>query len=252
MPLKNNLSNDPYFSDYTPEKSYHEILFQPSVSVQVRELNNLQAQLQNQIEKFGDNIFKSGTIVNGCNFSFYANYQYVKLRDNSITGISIDPSLYEGMFIESDQGLKAYVINSVDGFEASDPNLKTLYINYASSDTNGNTVFQTDDTLTVHNGRASIFGVDVNNGSTNFSNNDTLVFVAQMSANVTTGTLVVGDYITDPAYGSNVEIIDIDTLSGSNNVILTVKPRGVDLANSIANSFMWTFGELNSFGKSVV
>jgi len=250
MPLKSNLNNEPYFADYTPEKSYHEILFQPSVSVQVRELNNLQAQLQNQIEKFGDNIFKAGTIVNGCNFSFYPNYQYVKLRDNSITGVSIDPSLYEGMFVESDQGLKGYVINSIDGFEASDPNLKTLYINYASSDTNGNTVFQTDDTLTVHNGRASIFGVDVNNGSTNFSNNDTLVFVSQISANVTTGTLVVGDYITDPIYGSNVEIIGIDTILGSNNALLTVKPRAVDLANSSANSFSWTFGEFNSFENS--
>jgi Domain of unknown function (DUF4815) len=250
MPLKTNLNNEPYFADYTTEKNYYEILFKPSVSVQVRELNNLQAQLQNQIEKFGDNIFKAGTIVNGCNFSFYPNYQYVKLRDNSISGISIDPSLYEGMFVESEQGLRAYVINSMDGFEASDPNLKTLYVNYVSSDTSGNTIFMADDTLTVHNGKSSIFGVDVINGSTNFSNNDTLVFLPVMSANVTTGTLVVGDYITDPEFGSNVEIIDIDTIVGSNNVLLYTKPRGVDLANASANSLSWTFEELNSFEDS--
>ncbi|MFN5249715.1 MAG: DUF4815 domain-containing protein, partial [Bacteroidota bacterium] len=74
MPLSTDLSVSPYFDTYNPNKDYYKILFRPGVAVQVRELNELQSMLQNQIEKFGDNIFKRGTIVDGCNFVFYDPY----------------------------------------------------------------------------------------------------------------------------------------------------------------------------------
>ena len=69
MPLENSLNVNPYFDDYDLAKEYYKVLFKPGVSVQTRELNQLQTMLQNQIEKFGDNIFKSGTILSGINFS---------------------------------------------------------------------------------------------------------------------------------------------------------------------------------------
>ena len=174
MPIKTNLNRAPYFNTYTPDSNYYEVLFKPSVSVQVRELNEIQSTIKNQIEKFGDNIFKSGTIVSGCNFTFYPEYRFVKLKDNNVNGIAIDPSLFEGMFVETTGGLKAYVVKSQDGFESSDPNLKTIFVNYVSSDVNGNTVFLADDTLTVHNGRDSIYNITINNGSSGFANTDVL------------------------------------------------------------------------------
>ena len=71
MPINTDLSISPYFDDDNQTKDFYKILFRPGVSVQVRELNQLQTLLQRQIERFGLNIFKQGTIVDGCNFNFF-------------------------------------------------------------------------------------------------------------------------------------------------------------------------------------
>ena len=70
MPLENSLGSSPYFDDYDQTKEFYRVLFKPGVAVQTRELNQLQSVLQNQIERFGDHVFKSGTIVSGVNFSY--------------------------------------------------------------------------------------------------------------------------------------------------------------------------------------
>jgi hypothetical protein len=57
----------PYWDDYTQRgnasKNYLRVLFQPGRSVQVRELNQMQSAIQNQIDKFGQNIFQDGARV---------------------------------------------------------------------------------------------------------------------------------------------------------------------------------------------
>lgn len=58
------LVSDPNFDGKNAyEKGYLRILFAPGKSVQVRELNQLQTILQNQIDKFGSSIYKDGTPV---------------------------------------------------------------------------------------------------------------------------------------------------------------------------------------------
>ena len=71
MPINTDLNVSPYFDDYNEKDDYYKILFKPGVAVQVRELNQLQTILQKQIERFGDNIYKRGTIIDGCNFVFH-------------------------------------------------------------------------------------------------------------------------------------------------------------------------------------
>tara|TARA_R110002153_G_scaffold114247_2_gene256917 strand:- start:681 stop:6353 length:5673 start_codon:yes stop_codon:yes gene_type:complete len=60
-------SNSPYNDDFaTANDNYLRILFQPGRSVQVRELNQLQSNLQDQIDKFGSHVFKDGDrVLNG-------------------------------------------------------------------------------------------------------------------------------------------------------------------------------------------
>ena len=57
----------PYYDDYTTsgieDKNYMRILFKPGVSVQARELNQLQTGIQNQIAKFGSHIFPDNSRV---------------------------------------------------------------------------------------------------------------------------------------------------------------------------------------------
>ena len=86
----------PYFDDYLNDgasggksprdKNYVRVLFQPSVSVQVRELNQIQSTLQNQIDQFGRSVYKDGTAVIDGLTSYDPNTYYI---DVDITASSL-------------------------------------------------------------------------------------------------------------------------------------------------------------------
>ena len=78
-----NLNQSPYFDDYDETKKFLRMLFQPSVSVQVRELIQLQTILQNQISRFGDSLYKDGSLVTGGEISFDNNVYYIRLADST-------------------------------------------------------------------------------------------------------------------------------------------------------------------------
>ena len=63
MPSPTDFNLSPYFDDFSGSKKFHRVLFRPAFAVQARELTQSQTLLQNQIEKFGDHIFKQGSIV---------------------------------------------------------------------------------------------------------------------------------------------------------------------------------------------
>ena len=56
---------DPYYDDFDEDNNFMRVLFRPGYSVQARELTQLQTILSNQIEKFGNHIFKSGSPIIG-------------------------------------------------------------------------------------------------------------------------------------------------------------------------------------------
>ena len=60
-----DFNTSPYYDDFDKANNFYRILFKPGRSVQARELTQLQTILQNQIEQFGKNIFKDGTVVVG-------------------------------------------------------------------------------------------------------------------------------------------------------------------------------------------
>ena len=64
MPIKTDLNVTPYFDDFDEDKKFHRVLFRPSVPVQARELTQLQTILQNQVERFGDHVFKESNRLN--------------------------------------------------------------------------------------------------------------------------------------------------------------------------------------------
>ena len=200
MPLKTPLSNAPYYDDYSPDKDFYRVLFQPGVSVQTRELNQLQSILQQQVERFGDNIFTTGTIIDGCNFTFYNPAPYIKINDlqsdNTTTAI---PSNFVDLNIKSNvTGLRAYIQDYADGFESSDPDLKTLYLNYVNSGDNGTTTeFTPGETLEVYDYQRSVSEYTITNGGINFSNSDAVIATSALVVNVTSGSFTVGQYIND-------------------------------------------------------
>ena len=132
MPINKNLNQAPYFDDYDAEKQFYRVMFKPGYAIQARELTQLQSILQNQVESFGDNIFKEGSIVKGCNFTELDDLQYVKLNDgppgfNAESYISTTAvETLAGQEVELDyvyqvkgqnSGLKAEIVQASKGFQ---------------------------------------------------------------------------------------------------------------------------------------
>jgi len=84
---------DPYFDDFDEDKNYMRVLFRPGYSVQARELTQLQTVLQNQIEKFGNHIFKSGSPITGGKISLDDRAFYVILN-SQYNSEDVDVSLF--------------------------------------------------------------------------------------------------------------------------------------------------------------
>jgi hypothetical protein len=152
MPLDTNFNVDPYYDDFDEAKNFHRILFRPAVAVQARELTQLQTILQNQIERFGDNIFVEGTVIQGCSISTDSSYDYVKLPDLRVDGQTVVPSDYVGLRAVSatTSNLQAIVVNSVNGLESQNPDLHTLYVKYLNTGTGGEKTFAADEQLVFY------------------------------------------------------------------------------------------------------
>jgi len=251
MSIQNDLSVSPYFDDYSEKNDYYKILFRPGVSVQTRELNQLQTILQKQIERFGDNIFKTGTIISGCDIAFHGNLKYVKLKDVQTDSMPVVVSNYSGYSVKNQNNtipLTAKIIATDSGFESKAPNLNTLYLRYLNSGTDSSlgikSAFEAGEVLTVFNPLNVIEKITVTDPSRNFLDTDKVVIlsaIAIQNANnnkTFTTTFASGDYITNGT--ANVKIIatpDSNTLSDA--MILQIEPRNEDL--KAGDSSKWTF-----------
>ena len=91
MPQKTNLNVSPYFDDFDSSKNFYKVLFKPGYPVQARELTTLQSIFQHQLESFGSNIFKEGSMVIPGSITYDQNYYSVRINS---TILGIDVSIY--------------------------------------------------------------------------------------------------------------------------------------------------------------
>ena len=253
MSIKTDLSRAPYHDDYDPTKGDVRILHVPGASVQTRELNQVQSLIANQIEQFGDNIFKRGTIVDGCSFNFVESYPYVKILDAETDFAPADPGSYVGMFVRNSANLQAFVVNYADGFESATPDLKTLYVNYVNSGDDRQTFkYSPGDVLTIFDGRVGVHAVDVNAAGVGFSNTDKLVIVPAVVVNASSGTFANGDYVTQPSTGANLQVywVDSTSLAAAGQVVLGLKARAADLSNTLSTANSWAVANADTIRTS--
>lgn len=252
MPIQTDLSVSPYFDDYSDQKDYYKILFRPGTAVQTRELNQLQTMLQKQVERFGDNIFKRGTIIDGCDITFHSVFPYVKIKDNESDGAPVNVNRYLGYNLKNQANITpliATVTTAVTGFESQNPNLNTLYVRYINSGVANvggveteQTTFAANQQLTVYDPDMIIEKVTSYNDSSGFSNTDSVVFMSAIAIQNSSGgktfanNFYVGDHITDGV--ANVQVVTVDSTSNASHVILRLKPRADDL--QLANTQKWT------------
>ena len=197
-----DLSSSPYYDDYDTTKQFYRILFIPKRGVQVREINQLQTIIQEQIRRFGNHIFKDGSVVDGCNITYKPNLEYVHLENVYLTegaNTSVNTETLQNLLVVSaNTGVRASIMLAKPGYVASYPNTNRLYVNYISSgtDSSNNAVdkFQSGDTLNIYSTAQDKFStaLDANN-----LYNSIKVMAANVAANVSsTGTsygIAVGD-----------------------------------------------------------
>jgi hypothetical protein len=99
-----NYNLNPYFDDYNDDKNFHRMLFKPSFAVQARELTQIQTILQKQVERFGNHVFKNGSVVTGGQF-FYQDAISLKI-DNEYSLTPVNVSNFENKTILSLDGTK--------------------------------------------------------------------------------------------------------------------------------------------------
>lgn len=247
MPANTDFNVSPYYDDYSPKKDFYKVLFQPGVAVQARELNQMQSILQNQIEKFGDNIFKRGTIIEGCNITKHGSLPYVKIKDLETDGTPVAVSTYENLTVRNSSNVQGYVVAANAGFESRNPDLNTLYIKYNGSGTNSNTAtFAAGDTLDVFDPNYPIFKMKVNDGSSTFSNVDTVVVMSAIAVTNSTGgnTFPAGAFVAGHVIQNgvaNATIVEANSTANSQALVLKIKPLAADLIS--ANTIKWRFGQ---------
>lgn len=244
MPIETNLNVAPYFDDYSPDSDYYKILFRPGVALQARELTQLQSILQNQIEKFGNNIFKSGTIISGVNFQYLFKYDYVKILDLQVDGQPVALASYQGLYAKNSANLVARIINYRTGFQSRDPDTNFLYFKYVNAGSDGNTAaFSPDDVLTIYSDAYKLYDFNVVNGGTGFSNSDSVQITSALivsNSNISAGG---NAYQVIGSNTANVYVIESNSTfgtitvgntsysSGAGYTLLKIKPINADLSN---------------------
>ena len=137
--LKLNL--EPYFDYFDKNKNYQRVLFKPGTPIQSRELTTLQSILQNQIERFGQHVFKDGAVVIPGQVGYDLQYSAVLIQP-LISGIEVE-NLREDLVGKTLRGVssnvKAKVINTISASESEKSSL-TFYVKYVSSGNSVNNV----------------------------------------------------------------------------------------------------------------
>ncbi|MGA1047450.1 MAG: DUF4815 domain-containing protein, partial [Minisyncoccia bacterium] len=138
MPQETNLNVSPYFDDFDINKEYYKVLFKPGYPVQARELTTLQSILQNQIEQFGNHIFKEGSVVIPGNI-IYKNDLNSVIIEESYQGV---PSYFylESLLGSRIKGQTSGVTATLESYIKSGNGVDrtTLFVKYLSSDTETN------------------------------------------------------------------------------------------------------------------
>jgi hypothetical protein len=200
-----NFNTDPYYDDYSEAKGFHRILFKPGVAVQARELNQLQTILQNQVSRFGNHVFKPGSMVIPGNIKFDNNFNYVKLElTYNNVNVEVDQYLDREM-IGQTSGIRGKVINVAAATTTEPP---TIFVKYLDSGTNrtaaafsAGEVISTSDTGTTYyatvNSTGKCQGASISDG---------VYFVKDNFVKVFANTIVLDKYLSNSNYKIGLEV----------------------------------------------
>ena len=142
-----DFNTEPYYDDFNESKRFLKILYRPGYAVQARELTQMQTILQNQISRFGDHVFKEGSMVIPGNIGIDTKIGYVKL-EATYSAVLADTVVakFDGLIIENAAGVQAQVIYYTASSGADPAAFFIRYLN--SGDDNTTKTFSNSDILT--------------------------------------------------------------------------------------------------------
>lgn len=149
-----NFNVAPYFDDYDDTKKFLRVLFRPGYAVQARELTQLQTILQDQVSRFGDHIFKNGSMVVPGSVNVDNQVHFAKLEDlyNSESVKSYLTQFRSKIITGVTSGVKALVVDTSECgcMVPGDSDIATLYFKIESTAEDGVTKrFIPGETLTA-------------------------------------------------------------------------------------------------------
>ena len=151
MPQETNLNGAPYFDDFDAKDTYCKILFKPGLPVQARELTGIQSILQNQIEKFGQHVFKDGASVTGGGVRYNGGYNSIRIQISN-EGVDVNSyldNLLDQVVVGSISGVKAKIKSYIG--KPTGGNWYVLFLTYLNTGGEGNEVFSSGESLLLDN-----------------------------------------------------------------------------------------------------
>lgn len=209
-----NLKISPYFDDFDRSKNYQKILFKPGYSVQTRELNSVQSTLQNQIERFGQHVFKEGSVVIPGNVNFDLSFKAV-LVQGLINGISVETyrTNLKGKIITGvSSGVRAEVVDTISAAESEKETI-TLYVKYLAAGNIENDIqlstFKNNEVITDETG-TPVAVTSVQNATAYTGSSATIqsgvYFIRGFFVEVATQKIILDQYSNKPSYKIGLQV----------------------------------------------
>ena len=212
MPSPTDFNVSPYYDDFSEAKNFHRILFRPAFAVQARELTQSQTITQNQIEKMGDHLFKSGAMVLPGQLSVDTNYYAVKLSSKSASSLNdyLNTTVTGGT-----SGLVATVIK-VSATDGTDPD--TLFVKYTKTGTNNtSTVFSDGETLTSSAAGSPTVVVDTTATGSAAAVEAGTYYINGFFVNVSSESIILDKYTNSPSYRIGLQVTEAFTTPGDDS-----------------------------------
>ena len=223
MPSSTDFNLSPYYDDFSEANNFHRILFRPAFSVQARELTQSQTILQNQIERFGDHMFKQGAMVIPGQVSIDTNYTSIKLTSKTASTIN---SYNNAILTGVSSGVKAKVVG-VSATDGTDPD--TLFIKYEQNGTdNVSFEFTAGETLNSSLDGNTVVVASTHTGSAAGIKTG-IYYINGFFVRIEDSTLVLDKYTNTPSYRVGLKVTE-------SFITENEEPTLVDQAQGVSNT----------------
>jgi hypothetical protein len=214
MPSKTDFNVSPYYDDFSEAKKFHRIMYRPAFAVQARELTTQQAILQNQLERFGDHVFKHGAMVIPGEINFDPHFEAVKLT--SFTGTL--SNFTETSVTGGTSGVVADVV-TVSATDGTDPD--TIFVKYRNSGTdNVSNKFTDGETLTstASSGETAVVSATVQGSAAHIKAGT--YYINGFFVGVTDQTIILEKYDNEPSFRVGLTITETFVTSTDDTSLL--------------------------------